>query len=183
MEHHGKVYIKIIFCFLFVQTILFQNKLSAQEVDSFKVNERINIEIIDIDSTKDYFIIYAIASEKRFKIVTRKDSFACKNVFVKEKYIVTLTSMNDKLPIFLQGLNTCDVHYNFGIDNVILNEPEWGCDIYLVDEIFGLCYTTDKDEIDRYKQWVEKNPILPHSLRCKSSATSTVKTKKVRSKK
>jgi hypothetical protein len=35
----------------------------------------------------------------------------------------------------------------------------------LVDEIFGLCYTTNENEIDEYKQWIIENPVLRQSLR------------------
>ena len=66
-------------------------------------------------------------------------------------------------------LKLSDVHYGWGGNNIILNEPEWGCDIYLVDEIYGLCYTTDMEKIKEYEKWIEQHPIKQNALKRKRS--------------
>jgi hypothetical protein len=120
-------------------------------------NKTFEIEVIRLDSTIDYYIIYAISNDKKFKIVTRKVDLDCKNVTVSGKYNTTLTSMSEN--VIFPTFNRCDVHYGWGGNNTILNETEWGCDIFLSDEIFGLCYTTDIEKINLYKEWIEQHPL------------------------
>lgn len=167
------------FCYLGL-ILFFSNDLYSQNIEENKISNVYNIEIIKFDSTKDYFVIYAISDERKFKIVTRKIDSACRNVFVKETYTVALKSVNKSLPIYLKGSNTCDIYYDWGIGNIIINESEWECDIFLTNEIFGLCYTKDDNMIDKYKKWLEENPIPLHSrlIKKKGNAVKQNKRKK-----
>jgi len=40
---------------------------------------------------------------------------------------------------------------------------------YLVDEIYGLCYTTDMEKIKEYEKWIEQHPIKQNALKRKRS--------------
>ena len=159
---------------LFFVIILFlSDNLLSQNIEDKKISKTFEIEIIKTDSTKDYYIIYAISDTRKFKIASRKVDSTCRNVFINEKYTTRLISMNELIPI----ANPCDVHHGFGWENIIRNEPEWGCDVFLSEEIYGLCYTTDIEEINKYKQWKKENLLFPQK-RIDYPAQNAVKTKK-----
>jgi hypothetical protein len=139
---------------IILNMISFSNKLQCQNIE---IKQKDEILVIKIDSTADYFIIYGVSSKNKYKIVTRKVDSDCKNVIITGKYDLTLMSMNENN--FPKVMNRCDIHYGWGSDNIILNEPEWGCDIYLVDEIYGLCYTTEIEIIKQYEKWIEQHPL------------------------
>ncbi len=105
---------------------LFSNKMQSQNIE---IKQKHEVLIVKIDSTPDYVIFYGISDSNKYKIVTRKVDSDCKNVYLFEKYNLSLLSMNENS--YPKVMNRCDVHYGWGGNNIILNEPEWGCDIYL----------------------------------------------------
>lgn len=139
---------------ILLSTITLSNKLQCQNIE---IKQKHEILVVKIDSTTDYIIVYGISSNNKYKIVTRKVDSDCKNVFISGKYYLTLMSMNENDNV--KTMNRCDIHYGWGDNNIILNEPEYGCDIYLVDEMFGLCYTTDVEKIKQYEKWIEQHPL------------------------
>ena len=147
-----------VFCLILI-SIFIPYSLLSQNSEMKLVKKIYNIEIVNIDSTNDYIIIYAQSNEKKFKIVTRKVTNDCKNVFISGHYSVTLTSLNDHLPPIMKNSNLCDSDYGWPGNNIITNEADWDCDIFLVDEIFGLCYTTDTYEINNFREWIQQHPI------------------------
>ncbi|MBQ7489071.1 MAG: hypothetical protein IJT51_00960 [Bacteroidales bacterium] len=65
------------------------------------------------------------------------------------------------------SIQGCDVHYGWPNGNDIRNETDWECDIFLTDDIFGLCYTQNEEEKSQYKKWIESNPLYWLSARGK----------------
>jgi len=114
------------------------------------------VQIAKIDSTKDYYLIYAQSELHKFKVISRIISIACKNVHIQEKYYLTLSRV-DTFPIVRS--NNLHMHINLGIGNSISLESDWGADLFFSDELYGLCYTLNQEEIEKYKQWEELNPI------------------------
>jgi len=112
------------------------------------------VQIVKIDSTKDYYLIYAQSDSHKFKIVSRIIPIACKNLRIQEKYYLTLSSFN----IFPE-LNFLDVNINFGKENSISLEADWGAYLFFSEELSGLCYTLNQEDAKKYKQWEELNPI------------------------
>lgn len=159
-----RITLSIIF---FLILIYSSNTLSCQNIE---IKQKQYIHIVKIDSTMDYIIIYGVSNNDKYKIVTRKVDSDCKNIVVSGNYYVTIMSLNENYNYNNNVMNKCDIHYGWGGDNIILNEVEWGCDIFLVDEIFGLCYTTDIDEIRQFEKWIEQNPLK--SLRTKKRVSS-----------
>lgn len=143
-----------LFIVIILNVISLTNKLQSQ---NFEIKQKCEIHVVKIDSTMDYIIVYGISNNNKYKIVTRKVDSDCNNIFVSGKYNVTLISMNENDSFKI--MNRCDIHYGWGGDNIILNEPDWGCNIYLVEEIFGLCYTTDVEKIEQFEKWIEKHPL------------------------
>ncbi len=160
----------IILCLLTLVCCL--NSLLSQNVVS---KNKYDIQVVAIDSTKDYIIIYAESLNRKHKIVTRKVEQDCRNVTVLKNYAVTLTSLNENDNSNLFN-SRCEVHYGWGDGNIILNEEEWECDIFLVDEIFGLCFTSDTLKIMQYEQWLEKNPVK-HTRSSKKPPKYTIRSK------
>lgn len=121
--------------------------------------ESIQCELIveRIDSTNDYMIICASNKERKFKIVTRKVENDCCNVFVGDVINVSLCSLNSMDPYMIMP---CDWSYGWpGNNNVILNEVEYGCDIFLTDDIYGLCYTDDSQIKEEYQKYIRDHPL------------------------
>jgi len=139
--------------------VILPYNLFSQNVEEITRGNIYDIEVIKIDSTKDYYVIYAISETKKFKIASRKIDSACRNIFINERYTTRLTSMDEYLPKAAIVLQSCDIHYDWGEGNEIKNEAGWGCTIFISNEIYGLCYTTDIEEISKYEQWKKKNPI------------------------
>ena len=110
-----------------------------------------------IDSTNDYMIICASNKERKFKIVTRKVENDCRNVFVGNSFNLSLCSLNSMDPY---NIMPCDWNYGWlGDDNVILNEAEYDCDIFLTDEIYGLCFTDDMQRKEEYQRFIQEHPL------------------------
>ena len=110
-----------------------------------------------IDSTNDYMIICASNKERKFKIVTRKVENDCRNVFVGNSFSLSLCSLNSMDPY---NIMPCDWNYGWlGDDNVILNEAEYDCDIFLTDEIYGLCFTDDIQRKEEYQRFIQEHPL------------------------
>ena len=121
--------------------------------------KRIQYEVVveRIDSTNDYMIIYAFNDERKFKIVTRKVENDCRNILVGDSVNLSLCSLNSMDPYMIMP---CDWHYGWpGDDNIILNEVEYGCDIFLTDDIFGLCFTDDIQSKEEYKEHIREHPL------------------------
>lgn len=121
--------------------------------------ESIQYELIveKIDSTNDYMIIHAYNDSKKFKIVTRKVENDCCNVFVRDSINVSLCSLNSINPYMAMP---CDWSYGWpGNNNVILNEVEYECDIFLTDDIYGLCFTDDFQSKEEYKKYIREHPL------------------------
>ena len=114
-----------------------------------------SVKVVKIDSTKDYMLIYAVSNERKFKIVSRKVENDCKNVVIGAEFKANLISMNETSGS-IQG---CDVHYGWPNGNDIRNETDWECDIFLTDDIFGLCYTQNEEDKSQYKKWIETHPL------------------------
>ena len=102
-------------------------------------------------------IICASNKERKFKIVTRKVENDCCNVFVGDVINVSLCSLNSMDPYMIMP---CDWSYGWpGNNNVILNEAEYGCDIFLTDDIYGLCYTDDSQIKEEYQKYIRDHPL------------------------
>ena len=137
---------------LLITFILYMDVCHAQSYEQSHT-----VKVVKIDSTKDYMLIYAVSNERKFKIVSRKVENDCKNVVAGAEFTVTLTSLNNSSPFPV--FNPCDWNYGFPIGNDIRNEPEWECDIFLTDDIWGLCYTQKQEEKSQYKKWIESHPL------------------------
>lgn len=110
-----------------------------------------------IDSTNDYMIIYAYNKERKFKIVTRKVENDCCNVAVGNSFNLSLCSLNSMDPY---NIMPCDWNYGWlGDNNVILNEAEYDCDIFLTDDIYGLCFTDDIQRKEEYQRFIQEHPL------------------------
>lgn len=110
-----------------------------------------------IDSTNDYMIICAFNEERKFKIVTRKVDNDCRNVLVGNRINLSLCSLNSMDPL---NIMPCDWNYGWpGDNNIILNEVEYGCDIFLTDDIFGLCFTDDIQSKEEYLNYIQEHPL------------------------
>ena len=54
----------------------------------------------------------------------------------------------------------CDWNYGWpGDNNIILNEVEYGCDIFLTDDIFGLCFSDDTQSKEEYQKYIREHPL------------------------
>lgn len=110
-----------------------------------------------IDSTNDYMIICASNSERKFKIVTRKVENDCRNVSVGDSFNLSLCSLNSMDPY---NSMPCDWNYGWpGDNNVIPNEVEYDCDIFLTDDIYGLCFTDDTQRKKEYQRYIQEHPL------------------------
>lgn len=147
--------------FLLTYLFVFGN-IYSQNFNNFKNKKNVEIEILKIDSTQDYYLIYANSNNLNYKIITRKCPYYERNIEVNKKYIVTIASLNKNLPEPFQISNPCDVSFGFEEGNNITNEAGWGCDIFYVYEILGLFYSTNKKEIDEYYKFIENNPLKTH---------------------
>ena len=106
-----------------------------------------------IDSTNDYMIICAFNDDRKFKIVTRKVDNDCRNILVGDRINLSLCSLNSMVP---NNIMPCDWNYGWpGDNNNILNEVEYGCDVFLTDDIFGLCFTDDIQSKEEYQNTSE----------------------------
>ncbi len=147
-----KKYIYLIICLFFLK-----NNIYTQNFNQCEIKKNLEIEIIKIDSTQDYYMIYAISNNQKLKIITRKCPIYKRNIEVSEKYWVTVASINEN---FLSSRFNDPCHVTMGFDgNAIYNETEWNCDLYFVYEILGLFYSTNKDDIEAYYIYLENNPL------------------------
>ena len=135
---------------LLITFILYMDVCHAQSYEQSHT-----VKVVKIDSTKDYMLIYAVSNERKFKIVSRKVENDCKNVVIGAEFKANLISMNETSGS-IQG---CDVNYGWPNGNDIRNETDWECDIFLTDDIFGLCYTQNEEEKSQYKKWIESHPL------------------------
>jgi hypothetical protein len=145
----------LLLCFFYIKNIY------SQIFFNFKIKESVDIEIVKIDSTQDYYMIYANSNNLHYKIITRKCPLFERNIEVSKKYTVTIASLNNNRPDPYKLINPCDVSFGFEEGNYIYNETEWGCDIYYVYEILGLYYSTNKIEIFDYYNYLVNNPLTP----------------------
>ncbi len=124
------------------------------------------IEVAEIDSTKDYYIIYATeqSTNERLKIVVRKIG-GRRNIYIGTKFHVSLYNLIQHSPILTDIDMPCDWHYGFPNGNVILNEPDCGCNLFYAKEIFGLYYTHSQSEIEQYHEWIRKHPLPWNQVR------------------
>lgn len=124
-------------------------------------SQKLTIKIERIDSTNDYYLLYAMdSSGVRYKIVTRKLLNDKMNIIVGRQMEVTLQSINQNLPNRIKESNMpCDWSYGFPNNNIITLECDYGCDLYFVKEFFGLYYTQNIDEIKYYRMWEANNPL------------------------
>lgn len=142
------------FCIIFLFSIL-SSCFAQTPVGCESIQYEIVIE--QIDSTNDYMIICASNKERRFKIVTRKVENDCCNIFVGDIINVSLCSLNSMDPYMIMP---CDWSYGWpGNNNVILNEVEYGCDIFLTDDIYGLCFTDDSQIKEEYQKYIRNHPL------------------------
>lgn len=110
-----------------------------------------------IDSTNDYMIICAFTDDRKFKIVTRKVDNDCRNILVGDRINLSLCSLNSMVP---NNIMPCDWNYGWpGDNNNILNEVEYGCDVFLTDDIFGLCFTDDIQSKEEYQKYIREHPL------------------------
>lgn len=110
-----------------------------------------------IDSTNDYMIICAFNDDRKFKIVTRKVDNDCRNILVGDRINLSLCSLNSMDP---NNIMPCDWNYGWpGDNNNILNEVEYGCDVFLTDDIFGLCFTDDIQSEEEYQKYIREHPL------------------------
>ena len=115
------------------------------------------VEIERIDSTNDYMIICAFNDDRKFKIVTRKVDNDCRNILVGDRINLSLCSLNSMVP---NNIMPCDWNYGWpGDNNNILNEVEYGCDVFLTDDIFGLCFTNDIQSKEEYLKYIQEHPL------------------------
>jgi hypothetical protein len=148
---------------LFLLTSLFFLKNTySQKFDNLKNKRTAEIEIVNIDSTQDYYLIYAYSNNLHLKIISRKCPYYKRNIEVSKKYIVTIASFNENLPEKFQISNPCDVNFGFEDGNYISNDLEWGCNLYYANEILGLFYSTNNLEIYDYYNYIENNPLKPN---------------------
>jgi hypothetical protein len=142
----------IIICFLFS---IFSNCIAQIPAGCKSIQCGLIVE--RIDSTNDYMIICAYNDKRKFKIVTRKVENDCCNVFVGDSINVSLCSLNSMEPYMSMP---CDWSYGWpGNNNDILNEVEYGCDIFLTDDIFGLCFTDDIQSKEEYQKYIREHPL------------------------
>lgn len=137
--------------------------------------ESIKCELIveRIDSTNDYMVICAYNEKRKFKIVTRKVETDCRNVFVGDIINVSLCSLNSMDPYMIMP---CDWSYGWpGNNNVILNEVEYGCDIFLTDDIYGLCFTDDSQTKEEYQKYIRDHPL---SVKVRGKRANVIKNRK-----
>lgn len=126
-----------------------------------------------IDSTNDYMIIYAFNDERKFKIVTRKVENDCRNVVVGDMVNLSLCSLNS---MNSYNIMPCDWSYGWpGNNNNILNEVEYECDIFLTDDIYGLCFTDDFQTKEEYKKYIREHPL---EVKVRGERDNTVKRRK-----
>lgn len=142
--------LSIISLFLTFSSCLAQIPAGCKSIQCEVVIER-------IDSTNDYMIICASNSERKFKIVTRKVENDCRNVSVGDSFNLSLCSLNSMDPY---NSMPCDWNYGWpGDNNVILNEVEYDCDIFLTDDIYGLCFTDDIESKEKYQRYIQEHPL------------------------
>lgn len=129
----------------------------SAQIPAGRKGTQYEVVIERIDSTNDYMIICAFNDERKFKIVTRKVENDCRNVLVGDKVNLTLFSRNSMDPY---NIMPCDWHYLWpGNNNIILNEVEYGCDVFLTDDIFGLCFTNDIQSKEEYLKYIQEHPL------------------------
>ncbi len=100
-------------------------------------------EVYKIDSLNNYYLIYALKNDKRFKIVSIKsDTEKCNNIYVGGYYQFNLTSVYQNLPF--APVNQTEIYLAFDDSTAIRPEPENGVyDLYFGDNIKGLCQVDD----------------------------------------
>ena len=78
---------------------------------------------------------------------------------------MSLYNLIQHSPILTDIDMPCDWHYGFPNGNVILNEPDCGCNLFYAKEIFGLYYTHSQSEIEQYHEWIRKHPLPWNQVR------------------
>ena len=95
--------------------------------------------------------IYPKTDTLKLKIVVWKCSVCCNNISIGDRLLVSLS--RDRIGF---GHNVLVAR---GRDRIAV-EYEWGRELLYVKEIYGLCYTQDKETLKEYEQWL-KEYFLP----------------------
>ena len=133
---------KLIFYFLFFCLIILNcntKKIIYKEIEEY--------QIVKIDIINDWYIIYAVRNDNKYKIVSSKNNSLtfCNKISEGNSYILKLASRSENAPtingVKLTPINPCSVQcYSFDSKTDICIEPENGIyDLYFCENLKGLC--------------------------------------------
>jgi len=131
------------FFFFFLLHSLF---LFGQENDFKEKKDILRCVVVKIDSIENYYIIDVLSNEIKYKILSRKVHSDCYTLYEGGIFDFCIYPTIPEI--------ASDQVYFFGIDTNI--ELNWGANLYVAQELCGLCYETDSANLNQCKRLVKQ---------------------------
>lgn len=108
-----------------------------------------SFRVVKIDSIANFYLVFAIRHDEKFKIITEKENVDMpdckKKIMVGQSYYLTLRRYIDAIVVngkLIESTDYAEWHcYPFAPNVFICNEPKNGFfSLYFTDDIKGMCY-------------------------------------------
>lgn len=142
--------------YIFINFIFYFSILFGQNTDTYHFLDKINCKIDRIDSLDNFYLIYAQSDSNQYKILSRKIPITCRNIIPGNNYLLDIY---ERFPV---PLNYLDVDMIVGAGTII--KIDWGDNLYISHQIWGLCYENDPTKILSYQQWVNKEEEFENKM-------------------
>ncbi|NCU26069.1 hypothetical protein EOM86_05025 [Candidatus Nomurabacteria bacterium] len=128
--------------------------LFGQEQNSIGKIDSIRCVIVKIDSIGNFYIIDVLSNENKYKIVSRKVHSDCYNLHEGEIYQLCLYPTIPDIASHHE--------HNIGLDTYV--EIDWGTNLYVAQELCGLCYQTDTVKLKKCKRLISQQCELEAAM-------------------
>lgn len=134
--------------FLIIALFNIQGFLFSQNKNYKEIANKIPCNVIKIDSIENFYLIDVFSKNDKYKLISKKNKSACSNIYIGGLYYFTIHQTAQEL-----------VNKQY-VDNEFYIKIDWGSNLYIVDELCGLCYETDTSNNYLCKQINEQEAKL-----------------------